>query len=61
MLRLDPIANTMTRETTIKMYASDNEQGGFTNTVFLSVSKNLMMVVQFYFTNNKMVICNGYR
>ena len=61
MLRLDPIANTMTGETTIKMYESDNEQGGLTYTVFLSVSKNLMMVVYFYFTNNRMVIWNGYR
>lgn len=61
MLRLDPIANTMTGETTVKTYVSDNEQGGLTYTVFLSVSKNLMMVVYFYFTNNKMVIWNGYR
>lgn len=61
MLRLDPIANRMTGETTIKMYVSDNEQGGLTYTVFLSVSKNLMMVVYFYFTNNRMVIWNGYR
>ena len=51
----------MTGETTVKMYVSDNEQEGLTYTVFLSVSKNLMMVVYFYFTNNKMIIWNGYR
>ena len=51
----------MTGETTVKTYVSDNEQGGLTYTVFLSVSKNLMMVVYFYFTNNKMIIWNGYR